>query len=106
MIRKNAIGEKLRDQEDRNLRNNLRVDELKEYDEETEKDFEKQAVKELFMDKSKIEKDIEIEGIYRTGRRKLGKERTFYLILKTLKLRFPKWRLGEKFLSQIKVPKT
>ena len=78
----NDLSDKIRDQEDRSRRNNLRIDGIKENEKENVRDLE-EKVKNLFQHKLDIKDDIEIERIHRTGRKKDGKPRT--IILKLLR---------------------
>lgn len=69
------LREKLRDQEDRNRRNNLRFDGIVEHKGETQEQLENK-VKNILKNNLGIEKDIEFDRIHRTGRIIRGKPRT------------------------------
>lgn len=60
------IWDKMRQLEDRNRRNNLRIVGLEEHENETSSDVEEKVIN-LFKDKLKITKDIEIDRAHRTG---------------------------------------
>ncbi|XP_065678221.1 uncharacterized protein LOC136093188 [Hydra vulgaris] len=69
------------DNEDRNRRNNLRIDGIIETNEEKDWDITKEKIKQLFNVKLGIEKDIKIERGHRVGLAKLERERTIVLKL-------------------------
>jgi len=83
-IEENAmLKDNLRRQEDRNRRNNLRIDGIKENEGETAKDVE-EKVRKLFRESLGIKHNIEIERAHRTGRRTPGnKQRT--IVMKVLR---------------------
>ncbi|XP_065662820.1 uncharacterized protein LOC136085441 [Hydra vulgaris] len=84
---KNILGQygtktKSVDNEDRNRRNNLRIDRIIETNEEKDWDITKEKIKQLFNVKFGIEKDIKIERAHRVGLAKLERERTIVLRLR------------------------
>lgn len=74
------IWEKLRQLEDRNRRNNLRISGLKENKDETPGEVEEKVSK-LFKETLKIEGEIEIERVHRTDINRNGKPRTVVMKL-------------------------
>ena len=70
------------DNEDRNRRNNLRIDGIVETNEEKDWDITKEKIKQIFNVKLGIEKDIKIERAHRVGLAKLERERTIVLKLR------------------------
>ena len=74
------IWEKLRQLEDRNRRNNLRISGLKENKDEIPGEVEEKVSK-LFKETLKIEGEIEIERVHRTGINRNGKPRTIVMKL-------------------------
>ncbi|XP_047142762.1 uncharacterized protein LOC124817019 [Hydra vulgaris] len=70
------------DNEDRNRRNNLRIDGIIETNEEKDWDITKEKIKQFFNVKLGIEKDIKIERAHRVGLAKLERERTIVLKLR------------------------
>ena len=66
--------EKLRNLEDRSRRDNLRIDEIPEYEEESWNDTE-ELLKDALHEKLDVNK-IQIERAHRVGAKKAGKDRT------------------------------
>lgn len=78
------LKNKLRTLEDRNRRNNLRIDGLKENDHESWEDSERK-VKDLIKNKLAIEEDIIIERAHRIGKKEHGKNRSIIFKLQSWK---------------------
>ena len=75
------IRKKVVDLEDRSRRQNLRVDGIKESDNESWEDCQKK-VQEMFRTKLNLEETIEIDRAHRSGKRKDNRARTIVLKLK------------------------
>ena len=75
-----TLSEKLRDLEDRNRRNNIRIEGIRENRNETD-EITEIKVRNLFKNQLGIEDDIEIERVHRTGLHKNGKPRTIVMKL-------------------------
>ena len=78
------LKNKLRTLEDRNRRNNLRIDGLKENDHESWEDSERK-VKDLIKNKLAIEENIIIERAHRIGKKEHGKNRSIIFKLQSWK---------------------
>ena len=70
------------DNEDRNRRNNLRIDGVSETSDEKDWDLTKKKIKQLFNVQLGIEKDIKVERAHRVGLAKVERERTIVLKLR------------------------
>ena len=75
------LKEKLRDLEDRNRRNNLRIDGIKESVKETWEETENK-VQQLFQNQLGITTKLHIERAHRTGKNKIGDKRPRTIVLK------------------------
>ena len=75
------IRKKVVDLEDRSRRQNLRIDGIKESDNESWEDCQKK-VQEMFRTKLNLEETIEIDRAHRSGKRKDNRARTIVLKLK------------------------
>lgn len=78
------LKNKLRTLEDRNRRNNLRIDGIKESDNESWEESERK-VKDLIREKLKIEDNIMIERAHRIGKKEDGKKRSIIFKLQSWK---------------------
>ena len=88
------LKDKLRTLEDRNRRNNLRIDGMKENDNESWEQSE-QKVKDLIKEKLAIEEDIMIERAHRIGKKEDGKKRAIIFKLQS-------WKQKETILKNSK----